>query len=246
MKFLVLLCLISIVEVKELPSGFEKCHQSDPKINSCLNIAIQNSLKILKLGIPSFNIPPIEPLKFDYIADDSSPSSTMSLNSVFKNAELQGLADSKIHKTTTRFKNKFGLKSESFTKKLDFVGQYSMTGQILILPIRGEGFMNISLNELTTKHELTGDFYKGSDGQSYINITNYRVKLLPKLVIFRFDNLFNGDKTLGTTMNNLLNDNWEIVFESLIPGYEKNFGDKFKEIANRLFSQVPFELIFPK
>lgn len=119
-----------------------------------------------------------------------------------------------------------------------------MNGQILVLPIRGEGFANVSMNELTTRHELKGDYYTGSDNLTYLNITEYKIKFKPKWVIFRFDNLFNGDKLLGETMNKFMNDNWEIVFSNLIPGYEERFGDKFRDVSNILFSKVPVDLIF--
>ena len=31
------------------------------------------------------------------------------------------------------------------------------------------------------------------------------------------------------TMNNFMNQNWQPVFDGLIPGYELHFGNKFKE-----------------
>lgn len=119
-----------------------------------------------------------------------------------------------------------------------------ISGQILVLPITGEGFANVSMNELTTRHELQGEYFQGKDNNTYINITSYKIKFKPKWVIFRFDNLFNGDKVLGKTMNKFMNDNWEPVFHGIIPGYEDNFGEKFKSIANILFHQVPADLIF--
>jgi Haemolymph juvenile hormone binding protein (JHBP) len=90
-----------------------------------------------------------------------------------------------------------------------------MNGQILVLPIRGEGFANVSMNELTTRHELKGDYFTGKDNNTYINITEYKIKFKPKWVIYRFDNLFNGDKLLGQTMNKFMNDNWEGNFSCL-------------------------------
>lgn len=177
--------------------------------------------------------------------EQSKATSSINLKSSFKNAEIHGLSASNILRTAVRFTN-FSMKSESFTNRLDFVGQYTMNGQILILPIRGEGFANVSMHEMITRHEIIGDYFTGPDGHKYVNLTDYKIKFKPKWVTFRFDNLFNGDELLGSTMNKFMNDNWQDVFDGIIPGYEAKFGEKFKKIANTLFHQVPFDVIFPK
>lgn len=176
--------------------------------------------------------------------ESAGATSAFSLRSSFQNAEIQGLSTSVLQRTAAKFTPKFALKSDAYTERLDFVGQYKMKGQILVLPIVGEGFANISMNQLLTRHELHGEYFQGPDNNTYINITSYKIKFKPKWVKMRFDNLFNGDKVLGETMNKFMNDNWEPVFFGLIPGYEEKFGEKFKKVANILFHQVPSKLIF--
>lgn len=183
-------------------------------------------------------------MKIDHVVvDQSGATSAFNLRSSFKNSEIHGLSTSTVKKTAAKFK-KFAMKSDAYTKRMDFVGHYTMKGQILVLPIVGEGFANVSMNELTTRHEMQGEYFQGSDNNTYVNITSYKIKFTPKWVTFRFDNLFNGDKTLGETMNRFMNNNWEPVFYGLIPDYEEKFGDKFRKVANILFSQVPFNLVF--
>jgi hypothetical protein len=198
------------------------------------------------LGISSLGVPRIEPMSIDFVAvEQLGGTSAFNLKSSFKNAEIRGLASSKLLRTVARF-NKFALKADSFSDRLDFSGHYTMNGQILVLPIRGEGFANVSMKSLTTRHELHGEYFTGADGNKYINIISYKIKFMPKSVTFRFDNLFNGDELLGKTMNKFMNDNWEPVFAGIIPGYEDHFGKKFKDVANSLFHQVPYDLIFPE
>lgn len=183
-------------------------------------------------------------MKIESVAvETAGATSAFNLKSSFHNANIHGLSTSKLQRTATKFK-KFAMKSDAYTDRLDFVGQYKMKGQILVLPIVGEGFANVSMNQLTTRHELHGNYFQGADNNTYINITSYKIKFRPKWVKFRFDNLFNGDKVLGETMNRFMNENWEPVFYGLIPGYEENFGEKFRKVANILFSQVPSSLIF--
>lgn len=141
--------------------------------------------------------------------------------------------------------DKFKLKTETFTEQLDFVGKYEMSGKIIYLPITGEGRANISMHELSSVHELKGDYFtKPEDGETYINVTDYRIKFKPKRVTFQFENLFQGDKVLGQTMNQFMNENWKAVFNGLAPDYEKFFGAKFKDFANNVFKNVPMKKIF--
>lgn len=139
----------------------------------------------------------------------------------------------------------FKIKSEIFTNRLDFVGNYKMKGQIIYLPINGEGRANISMHQPMSRHELTGEYFtKPEDGQTYINITDYKIKFKPKFVTFQFEDLFNGDKVLGENMNRFMNQNWKPVFQNIIPEYEKFFGEKFKSLANNVFQTVPMNQIF--
>jgi Haemolymph juvenile hormone binding protein (JHBP) len=197
-------------------------------------------------GISTLNVPAIEPMKIDLIeVEQEGATSAFNLKSSFRNAEIHGLSYSKVLRTSAKFK-KFNMKAECFTQRMDFVGEYKMNGQILVLPIHGEGHANVSMHLLTTRHEIVGDYLKRDDGNTYINITTYKIKFKPKWVTFQFDNLFNGDKVLSGTMNKFMNDNWQLVFDGLISGYEINFGKKFKDVANALFHKVPFEVIFPQ
>lgn len=188
-------------------------------------------------------MPAIEPMKINTIeVAQAGGTTTFNLNSSFKNSEIHGLATSKIKRTGAKFK-KFAMRSETFTNRLDYIGDYTMNGQILVLPIRGAGFANVSMQGLTSRHDMRGEYFTGSDNQTYINVTSYKIKFKPKAVTFRFDNLFN-DRVLSDTMNRFMNENWEAVFNGIIPGYEDAFGKKFKAVANILFHQVPAKAIF--
>lgn len=137
------------------------------------------------------------------------------------------------------------MKSEIYSERLDFVGNYEMSGKIIHLPITGKGSANISMHQLTSIHEVFGDYYtKPEDGETYINVTDYKIIFKPKYVSFYFENLFNGDKVLGETMNQFMNQNWKAVFNELVPEYVKFFGAKFKNLANNVFEKIPMKMIF--
>lgn len=126
---------------------------------------------------------------------------------------------------------------------MEFLGDYTMNGRVLVLPIVGNGKSNITMIELKTTHDLYGELYE-RDGEKYLRFNEYKLKFDPKLVKINFSNLFNGEKGLADNMNKFLNENWVVVFDELKNGYEMAFAKVFKQVTNKLFSQVPVDKIF--
>lgn len=57
----------------------------------------------------------------------------------------------------------------------------------------------------------------------------------------RLDNLFNGQKALGDTMNQFLNDNWKEIYDELKPGVMDALGQVVVNLVNNVLSAVPYE-----
>jgi hypothetical protein len=196
-------------------------------------------------GIPSLNIPSIEPLEVDNVVlKHGSGNNRFNLKQSFVNVKIFGLSSSILNRTRLNLDDDFKLKSEIYTDRLDFTADYDMEGQIMFFPVSGHGKMNCSMQQLVTRHELLGSKFMKADGKTYIRITDYKINFKPKKVSYKFDNLFHGDKVLGQNTNKFMNDNWKIVFNGLIPEYESFFGEKFKKIANDVFENVPLNQIF--
>lgn len=49
----------------------------------------------------------------------------------------------------------------------------------------------------------------------------------------------------GDQMNTFINENWSDILEELKPSISRSFGEAFRQIANRIFSRVPFEKLAP-
>lgn len=92
---------------------------------------------------------------------------------------------------------------------------------------------------------LTGKINE-KEGKKYVEVTDIAFKMDADKVEYQFDNLFNGDERLGTEMNKLLNDNWKDVFVDVKAGYEEGFAAVFKQLANIVFSKIPYDEIFPQ
>ncbi|KAL5274243.1 hypothetical protein ACFFRR_000791 [Megaselia abdita] len=171
-----------------------------------------------------------------------SGNAPINLKQSLKNIKVNDLiSSSKVVRYRTQL-DKHLIICDSFSGKIEILGDYTMSGRILLLPITGSGKANLTLVNTKIEHRLIGEPYE-QDGVKYMKLKDYKVSFDPKRVYIHFENLFN-DKVLSETMNRFLNENWEIAFNELKIGYSKSFGKIFKEISNRIFTKVPFDQIF--
>lgn len=131
----------------------------------------------------------------------------------------------------------------SFTPALEFIADYIMEGNILLMPIVGSGKANITLVGLTVEHKIIGERIIRNQ-EVYFNVVEYYVELAPRRVIYNFDNLFNGDVILGQAVNIVMNENWQSVFKATQEGCQAQLGNIFKRIADQIFIRVPMDKIF--
>lgn len=74
------------------------------------------------LGIPALEIPPIEPMKIkSVVVNTAGGTSSFNLVSSFKDSRIHGLSTSSVTRTAVKFK-KFHMKSDAYTKRMDFEG----------------------------------------------------------------------------------------------------------------------------
>lgn len=195
-------------------------------------------------GIPELGVPSIDPLHISALTIQQGRNSPISLTQDFKNIMLTGISETKLVTYKPNL-DRYILRTEGITPRVNLAGDYTMTGRILLLPIVGHGKANITMVNLKTVHELIGEPIK-KNGQVYIRFKEYNIKLIPARVYLNFENLFNGDRLLGNQMNRFMNDNWELIFNELKGGYEETLSYVFKEVTNKLFTKVPMDTIFPK
>lgn len=58
------------------------------------------------------------------------------------------------------------------------------------------------------------------------------------------ENLFNGDKLLGDTTNQFLNENWRDIFNELQPAMLRAIGIMNLGVAKPVFDEVPYAELF--
>ncbi|KAJ8917358.1 hypothetical protein NQ315_002380 [Exocentrus adspersus] len=236
-----LLAACFATEAARLPSNFGRCSKSDPRFNECMRANIEDAIHKLKEGSKELGLKRFDPLDIPelVIGEGKGPVNVVQH---FKDVELYGLTGSKVLAASADFDNKM-MYATSVTPELRLQGQYSMKGRVLLLPIFGHGPCNVTLVNTKINHTLTAEPFE-KKGQTYWSFKDYTVTLRPERVIFKFDNLFDGDARLGDEIGKVLNDNWDEVFTDVRDGYEKSFGLIFHGLANRVFTRVPLKDIF--
>jgi hypothetical protein len=82
------------------------------------------------------------------------------------------------------------------------------------------------------------------NGKTYARFVKSDLDMSPGLIHFNFDNLFNGDKALGDSINKVMNENWKEVFEDVKSDYTETVNRILLSLLNGFFSKVSIEEAF--
>lgn len=175
---------------------FQKCKVTD---TDCMMRTINTQLlKNAANGIPAINLAPLEPLRVETLAIEQGGASPVNIKLYFKNLAYNGFS-------TAKFLRLGGLKETVNGSKLNFdmhvpvvsqVGQYRIMGNVLILPISGNGMSNMTFVDSVMKFRSTTKSVM-KNGEEYLQIDNAKIKLDTA----RFVSYFN---TLVSTINILI------------------------------------------
>ncbi|KAE8737394.1 hypothetical protein FOCC_FOCC017141 [Frankliniella occidentalis] len=130
----------------------------------------------------------------------------------------------------------------------DFVlnGDYVVKGRLLVVPIAGAGRCNITLGKpVAATGELNWKKQKGAGGRMYAHVEKFQFDFNPKTFKLHFHDKDHGNDQLGKTLNRIANDNANEILKDLKPAISVAFGQAFEDIANRVFSKVPYDDLFP-
>lgn len=153
--------LIPAQDIKKCKVGDDAC------VMEIANTIFQKSFKgIDELGLPSF-----DPLKIKKMNIVQGGQSSVQIDLKFRNVELVGLSKSKVYRVSGFKRDPQGNKLQiDFKTPLGtIVGPYVINGQILILPIVGDGNVTLNLINLDVHLKfLTKKVVR--DGKTYMEI----------------------------------------------------------------------------
>ncbi|KAK7866340.1 hypothetical protein R5R35_003268 [Gryllus longicercus] len=228
-----------------LPSSFPRCRKAELDTDRCKNVIFEKSLHLLGKGIPELGLPSINPLEVAelIIGESGGP---VSLSVRFRNAVVTGLTDATFYggKFDFKDKNNMSIIFTSAVETVNFDADYEMSGRMLLIPLSGKGRCKFTYYNLNSTLGPTGKMIT-IKGKEYFNVTDFYI-LLHKIenVNFQFDNLFNGDKNVGSPILKLINDNWQKLWGEMFPVFLEVFKNLYITLAKRVFDRVPFDDIF--
>uniref|UniRef100_A0A224XV41 Putative hemolymph juvenile hormone binding protein n=1 Tax=Panstrongylus lignarius TaxID=156445 RepID=A0A224XV41_9HEMI len=218
---------------------------SDPKpevLDECIKNSLEELKPLLIKGAPELGLPSIRPLQIERI-EMHEGQGNFKLKQILTNLKVYGLSDYEVKEIRSNFKE-LTFNTTLFTKKADFIGNYEMDGQVLVLPVKGNGKVNHNFTDVTIKFITNLEKYQ-KNGEDYVRVKKVKMSINPKGAVVHFTNLFNGDKTLGDATNKFLNSNWKEAFETFRHLPENAFGEFIKSLSNRFFENFPMKELFP-
>ncbi|CAH1404993.1 unnamed protein product [Nezara viridula] len=231
--------------VLQLPSYVGKgCSRNDPNINECVIRVGAPAIKKVTQGDPKYRIPKLDPLVVDEIKVQQG-TRQVGLSLSCKKCLLHGLQNTKF----IRAKVDWDKRTCDWFLTLDKMrinGKYNVSGQVLLLPIVGNGDMEMELRDLKFEYKYDWYYEKKDNGLVYVVIDNSTFPFDVNFMTISLENLFNGDKLLGGNMNTFLNENWREILKDLRPALSKSLAALTKSILQNMANVVPYDVMFPE
>ncbi|KAJ8716588.1 hypothetical protein PYW07_003215 [Mythimna separata] len=213
----------------------QKCSLSD---SSCLKKSAQNAITAFAAGIAEIGTEVLDPVHIDVINIDLS-----GLKLTIKDANIKGLKNAVVDKLKVDTAKKvitFTFHAAPLTLK----GKYKASGQLLLLPISGDGDMTLKIKNIEITLTMMYDIIKNKDGKDVIALKSYKYTYENnENTHFKLTNLFNGNKQLSDAMHSFMNENWKAISQEFgTPTIEKPVQKIYTCIKDYLLSQ-PLEEI---
>lgn len=219
------------------------CKRNNPDLDKCIVDVLNGFSSSVKKGFPDLKIPSLDPLFVSEIKvlQGNGP---VSIDSTFTNQKFHGISNYKIE----RAKINLSTGRMEFDVSLPWLyvdGDYNIKGQVLILPIRGNGDSWSNYTSVTGTAVLSGKTVQRS-AKDYYSLENVDFDISVEKATIHMNNLFNGNKELGDAMNKFMTDNWTAVFKELKPVINETIETIIKDIAAKLFQKYSLNELFPE
>lgn len=228
--------------------SFNLCKKNDPNLDKCLKTSLQEVIPDLGDGYPKLRIPAIEPFELPSleINHGQGSSKSVSIDLKLKDVKITGLTGTVIDSLKIDVDNYKLTGKISFSRPIEIIGQYTVNGKVLVLPITGNGPCKIVLHEPVLELKEVLGTPNQKNGKTFVQVKKIDLKLTSiKKLNVKLENLFNGNKQLGESMNSILNENWPILLEELQPAFEEAVAVIAQDIVNKALQKTAYTDIFP-
>ncbi|XP_052755612.1 protein takeout-like [Galleria mellonella] len=179
--------------------------------HTCTLASARAALPYIAAGQPELDLKPLDPLHIPIINITQGPLQLTLTDNV-----ITGLKDCKINDIrldTTKLEQLIVILCTT-----EETGNYKASGQLVLLPVEGEGKYNIKTRDMIFKVTTEITTVPGDDGKLHWHVNKWKHTYQVKTgAHFQFDNLFNGNEVLAEPIHTFLNTNWKDVMEELAP-----------------------------
>ncbi|XP_022906609.2 protein takeout-like [Onthophagus taurus] len=232
-------CLFVCCFTKNLPSYIERCSLSDPKLRDCLIRSIENAVPSIINGDKNYKILSMVPVNIPFVEIQVGEGSKMKFIDTnftcFKSMKIQ---DVDFDKETGKFLLKY------VEQKLDASSNYEMDIKLFGTNIKGNGPSFINFGNAFVTYTTYLKPFTDKNGLEHYKVDNGKVTFNPKEATFDFQNLFDGNESLGGAMNRLFNENWKDLFGILQPTVENVLAGIMDNAFTNYLKWVPKNAIF--
>ncbi|XP_069682370.1 protein takeout-like [Periplaneta americana] len=225
--------------LQEAPQWLKPCRLKDPNLNSCLKDTFQHMFPALASGIPEINVERFEPLYLPKLglAKGHGP---VTISGSFYNILAHGPSNATATFASIDMKNGvFGL--GAYLPDIRIEADYDLQGKVLILPLVGNGPARVHLKNVTTSMSSKFELPR-LQGRQIIHIIDMKVDFDIQGMTVHFENLFNGNRILGRTMNTFMNKHALEIVNELKQPLEESFSSVFREIMNDALKHMPIDI----
>ncbi|KAM3958257.1 protein takeout-like [Aphomia sociella] len=212
------------------------CPREDKALGRCLKDALNTYIPRLATGVPEYGVPPCEPLEVPSLSVQQS-TGPISVTSSYTDVTVKGPSSMRV-KDVKVYSKKHKVVAKIYIPELRMKGNYALSGQLLMLPIKGDGKFTAKYGDIdATVTIILGRQSRHNDIDA-LSCEHLDVSFNIGYASMELGNLFGGDKELGDTMNTFLNDNWEKLAEELKGPMEEALRDFLKPLADHAFSTL--------
>ncbi|XP_034232277.1 circadian clock-controlled protein-like [Thrips palmi] len=213
----------------------KQCNVKDQdSLDQCLYHILNSMRSYLPDGIPEWNIPVLEPLAIKGISLNQGGGNTR-IRATFKDLKVSGLSNytiTYVKSNPEKYKFSIGLQFP----KLRVTGEYNIFGNLLLIPIKGNGpfwavFQDVKADSYNTLEVVHTE---GPANPGCLHLSHTQTDFDITKVQLRLEKLFNNDEFLGETVNTFLNENAHDIIREVKP----QFAQEIDRLVARGFSEA--------
>ncbi|KAK5638734.1 hypothetical protein RI129_013029 [Pyrocoelia pectoralis] len=232
------------VGAQNLASKFKICSRSDPKINDCLESAINDALPVLSTDLSDYGLAPVIPMRVAKWTIHPVPPLTFEQS--YENFELWNELQSKVSNVRAELSDtSFALTLNMVNSNVPLYADYNYRNAIFDnIDISSKGKYECLMKEYKATISFIGEIKKTA-GVDYVVITNVTT-ISSNAEKLTFTYVSEGDPQVGNIITQKFNEEWYDILVLAKGNYSLIFSEAYKNAANSVFSLIPYNVLFPK